>query len=796
MRVNKNVAHKERRQFSLDGFKGVDFASSPLSCDPRRSPDAVNFIGDHGINRKRHGWEQCVRTGYTNVRCIQQVSEDKIIEVTENKILTIKKNAYGEWDYVADNNGNTITIDIDNTKSVTPVSFNGKMFFIGTDVKNGEYIIDAESHGAYYYDYNTGVIKNIKDDGYYVPTTTIDIDTDGLADIRAPFELPNIVTTKRKNKLTGIDDSNRDWILDSAIRIETADDVYGTSISIVRTFKDSDGEYVRENIIGVAEGSSYDAYVELIADDDYTGITENDVIGTIYTDTPEKGQSLLNLDVKSESLSGNNITVTYTAKSDYVSINPYLGNIGCAFGIDGANDRLFLAGHPYHPNVIFFSEIDDPTYFPDQYTISVGSPNSKIVGMMRLNDGTMAVFKEPSESDVCLYYIKGSYRNEYDDAGNIKKILPVFSVSASPFYDAPISSHAALGFHGDSIFFSKNGIFAIEPEQNISADIRLARNRAAAVSPIFYNKKVVDATGIVHKNKCYFSYTLSDGSQGVLVADAAYKYVPEGELSYNYEWWYWEDVPAITFAIVDDVLWFGTAGGRICRFTDGYTDSIFNRNDAGAISLNGDKKTFSYNGVSVKKGRRVSFYTKTNIGDSTDATDITNKFFYLCNIKSSTFQLALTKEDAEKGGVDVAVTNIDALVDDEKVIMRFYQDTPVKARWSTPPLDFGSSSLLKSMRAMTVVAESGTNAKFKFGFETGNDSYERDMEGTGKFDLGNINFADFSFDSGFQNAFTVRAYAHNFNFIKFHIVSDEAAPCAVHRISAEYKFNKKNRGVN
>lgn len=808
MRVNKNVAHKERRRYSIDGFRGVDFASSQLACDPRRSPDAVNFIGDHGINRKRNGWEQVLDTLTGNIQCIHQVSDNVVLVITSS-------NAYKlEYQTVYTRNPGTDEDDIwgwvvvsissdEASDRVTPIAFNNRILFIGA--------------GALYYDLENGTYE--KSD-WYIPTTTINIDREGVEDQRAALDMPNLLTKLRKNTMRGYGQAAK-YKLDEKISIER-ETAAGTFKYRPKNFQ---VEVKLSNTIksGDIDSSASSYYTVRMYDDDHNEEKSSDGKAALYVKHPwvsdgyknEYGDVTLEFNIQTfptENLVSpiDNITVTYEPDNDSIVINPYLGSIGACYGIDGINDRLFLAGHPDHPNVIFFSEIDDPTYFPDQYTISVGSPNSKIIGMMRLNDGTMAVFKEPSASDVCLYYIKGSYRNQYDDAGNIKKVLPVFSVSASPFYEAPISSHAFTSIHGDNIFFAKDGIYAIEPEQNISADIRIARNRSSAITPRLAGEKIIDATCITHKNKCYFCYTTSDGENGCYVADAAYKYIPEGELSYNYEWWYLDNVPARVFAVVNDELWFGTYDGRICRFTDGYTDVLFNYFESGFVALydangdgeiSGEEGMFQYNKNvgSVWENRRVRIMNKIAFFSS-ETTDHSQFDLYMFNIdtKNQTFRLSthpvVRREDGSLETNPIPIKSVD-FSEYNGIKMRAYIDTPVSAYWSTPPLDFGNDSLLKSMRSMTVTAESGTNSKFKFGYETRLGSMERNMEGTGRFDLENFDFNDISFETGFQNSFTVRANERNFNFIRFRIESDEAAPCAVHRISAEYKYNKKNRGV-
>ena len=776
MRVSKKIGHKERRRFALDSFGGVDFGSSPLLCDPHRSTDAVNFIGDHGINRKRHGWEQ-VEYFSEKIVCIAQVADDTVIVVTDSSLMKLVEEKPKGWnlDYTK-KHGVTVS------DKVTAVHFNGRLFFIGC--------------GAWYYDFSSTEFSQITADDYYIPTTTIDIDPVGVADKRATKDMPNLLTNFRINNITGGEEDSI-WHLDAAVSlISYREEVVLIEVTIKRD---------QNTIIGICDEYKENDFAQIWESEE---ITE---IGYIATDTPKEGMSELLLEIPTV-LSGvsNNISVKFPAKSQL--INPYRGNIGTTFGINGANDRLFVAGHPDHPNVIFFSEIDDPTYFPDQYTISVGSSNSKIVGLLRLSDTTMAVFKEPSANDVSLYYIRGRYESIYNDDGSIKKTLPVFSISAEGFYDAPVNAHACLNFHGDSMFVSKNGVYGIEAQQNISADIRVARDRGLAISSRLSSKDLSNAVAIAHGSRCY----ISDGYGGCYVADAAYKYVPDGALSYNYEWWYWDNVPARVFAIVNDEVWFGTEDKRICRFSDGYMDVKWNIFDSGMVTIydaNGNEEideeeegVFQYvekSEDSIWENRRVRILNMVKIGNAEIPIDLSYKdlFIYDIDTKKNTFKLSEFPVTRDKDG---------KLIEDEykfipikesyfgiykNIRMVAYIQNPVKSYWSTPPLDFGNDSMSKSLYSMTVTAESGTNAKFKFGYETRGGSMERNMEGTGVFDFNNFDFADFSFENGFQNSFTVRARERNFNFIRFHVLSDEDAPCAVHRISAEYKYNKKNRGV-
>ncbi len=874
MRVNKNVPQKERRRFSLDHFGGVDFGSSPLLCDPHRSPDAVNFIGDHGINRKRNGWEQVVETVDGKIHCIHQVNDDTIVVIGSTHRAILKK-VDGYWKKESE-------VAAACPNRVTPVSFNNKVFFIGA--------------GSLHWDPDKNELKEFTEKDYYIPTTTIDIDPNDEPDIRSTLDMPNLLTSLRKNTLVGIktDDAVVTYRLDSFINMNMVED-YNSKfefennnfvVEINRFKRVTNGfEAASEKILGFAR--TVNSITVVHENVKYTGwgsigYTMNGNAGTGMADQPFTIFSNF-IDIQINAYlrdNAANITVQFPAADRYIPahgdssyvpklINPYNGSIGASFGIDGMNDRLFVAGHPDHPNVIFFSDIDNPTYFPDQYTISVGTPNSKIIGLLRLSDDVMAVFKELSQSDACLYFIKGSYRNIYDEAGNIKKVLPVFSVTAASLNEATVNSHTCFNLNGDSIFLSNRGIYGIEPEQNIAADIRVARDRSYVINQKLASSDLSEAVGIVHGSKCYFS----DG-ENCYVADSAYRYVPNGALSYNYEWWYWNNVPAISFGIVDGELWFGTKEGRICRFTDLYKDCVFDISKDGDIGVDKSNTTGALvcNDTWLEylktRGNRVRLITEGLMGrvasttvDEEDSTllhivdpsyeddiydgqfvyihyegasnDVRSEVYYITNCDRGERTMSLEKDGQivsfEKGitvnaYMDLSERDLYVIktVDESKLayigispdggplfvsgyhrpgkipsnlILKQYIESNVSASWTTPPLDLGNDSISKCLYTMTVTAETGKNAKFKFGYDTRMGRMERASQGLGAFSFDNIDFRDLSFETGFQNSFTVRARERNFNFIRFNIKSDEDAPCAVHRISAVYKYNKNNKGV-
>lgn len=58
MRARSHIELKERRQLTLEDFKGVDFSSSPLRVRSNRASNMKNFINEYGVNKKRNGWNE------------------------------------------------------------------------------------------------------------------------------------------------------------------------------------------------------------------------------------------------------------------------------------------------------------------------------------------------------------------------------------------------------------------------------------------------------------------------------------------------------------------------------------------------------------------------------------------------------------------------------------------------------------------------------------------------------------------------------------------------------------------
>ena len=86
--------------------------------------------------------------------------------------------------------------------------------------------------------------------------------------------------------------------------------------------------------------------------------------------------------------------------------------------------------------------------------------------------------------------------------------------------------------------------------ENVATTERYARERSRSINEkLTRHENLSEAVGIVYKNRYYLS--LDDVCY---IADSRFKYTSEDDIdgSYNYEWWYWTNIPVRVWAVVDN----------------------------------------------------------------------------------------------------------------------------------------------------------------------------------------------------------------------------------------------------
>lgn len=236
-------------------------------------------------------------------------------------------------------------------------------------------------------------------------------------------------------------------------------------------------------------------------------------------------------------------------------------SICSVFGAGNAT-TVFLSGNPEKPNADWHSGTFNPTYFPKSGYSLIGSDSSRIMGYLRQFD-TQIIIKNSGSKDATQYL----RTSEFDEASGVG-YFPV-KQGADGIGACAKRSFAVLG--DTPLFLSDRGVYA-----SVGNDITLARtmsHRSRAVDKkLLKEKNLENACGCEYMGKYYLAV-----NSHCYVADSRQIYTDsDGEKSY--EWYYWENIPAVCFLELDSKLFFGTEDGYIYRFCtedeeDAYSDN-------------------------------------------------------------------------------------------------------------------------------------------------------------------------------------------------------------------------------
>lgn len=479
-------------------FRGVDFTTDPSRVDDNHSPDAENLISDlAGFPEKRVGW----RTLWTlpdRINGIYYV----VFESGDGFHLVHAGTKLYRWE-----------------DDSAPVQiFSGLADIrMGQFVHKGKwYILDGVKYRVVTYDEDAQRFRvDAVEDNPYVPTVAVGIVGNTIVEeevIDTSFEQANFLTTRRKAKLVG----------DGA--------------STIFNLTEEDIEY----IVGIEVDD-----VEL----EKTGYSLNAETGEItFTTAPAAAVNA----------GESNITVEYTKLPDKDDAK-WAGNINhctmCVMYGYFNDNRVFITGDPAleFQNIDYMSASDDPTYFPRDGWVRVGSDVTPIMGYLKQYDA-LVIVKTDNRQDAQIYIRTSDYDETTQET--------MFPVKQGVNGIGAISRHAIGSIGDDPVFLSRQGVYAVVSDT--VTEFRSIQGRSK-----FINTKLCDEPGLESavaiewgnywvlcvNNHCY----VADGQQKAREAQAQ---VDE----YGYEWYYWTNIPARIFYEEHGLLYFGTEDGRICKF--------------------------------------------------------------------------------------------------------------------------------------------------------------------------------------------------------------------------------------
>lgn len=236
------------------------------------------------------------------------------------------------------------------------------------------------------------------------------------------------------------------------------------------------------------------------------------------------------------------------------------------FGVNGNPDRLFLSGNPDYINYDWYSQYNDPTYWPDTAYSVLGSASSAIVGYTIISN-YLAACKDDKERDANIILREG---NLHDNEA-------AFPIVASLQGSGAVAPWSFAYLETEPIFLTKRGIYAVTA-QDITGE-KYSQNRS-----YFLDGKLLDEPNLDKAYSCvYNDFYLLGVNDKLYILDGLQPIQTDKSMPYatrQYAGFYRENVPANCLWVHEDKLYFGTDDGRVCEFYKDKYD-LYSYNDDG-----------------------------------------------------------------------------------------------------------------------------------------------------------------------------------------------------------------------
>lgn len=569
---------------------GVDFSCEASQVDPNRTPTGTNMISDRGGNpAKRLGWRQIAKDSTITGKILKIIPYDRDDNTTPYPDLwVIATDGVCFYRHTDATSASTYTetrlmgteikpISIDNCVAF---NFNGELYCgiskVNTNMGNqtfGIYKMSATD--------GTPTMTNLCWEAHYsrgeayIPETTFGLAPNGSGG--TSLEAVNLLTPTMTFSFCGDSTSKTYYLYPETLRTDKDKQkiLYETlKVEVLN----SDGKWVtmvegRDYTVSGKQSPSVVGYY------DYTGglnssgyICDAKVNFTSTHETQDAGRD--------------NVKITFTPfdiTAVYYSLDPplfrfkglknlnaidFMSATCCELYGHTTADRVFMGGFKRctpdeqnkgreFKNRVYYSQVNDPAYFPDNNYLTVGHDDNYVMTLQKVGDYLAAV-KSDSTLDCSLYLIRGSY---LDDS-------MYFMVIPTSVMLGAISSKASATLIDEPLYLSHDGIFAITAT-NYRSEERSVRCRSGLV-----NKRLLKESGL--ENACATVwdryYILCINNHCYILDGRKYSADAKKNSDYQVEAYYWEGIPASTFATYENELYFGTWDGRICKFNTDIPD--------------------------------------------------------------------------------------------------------------------------------------------------------------------------------------------------------------------------------
>lgn len=292
----------------------------------------------------------------------------------------------------------------------------------------------------------------------------------------------------------------------------------------------------------LADGASFSYYLDMMnIDSDYVPeVTVNDeVIPTnSYTVDYAEGKIVFTNTPPEAPLTDGQDNVVIKFKK---TVPEYRDSILKCQMLQVFDNRVFFSGNPDHPNVVWNSSLNDPSYCSDLDYYKEGMDSAAVKGLVAGNNA-LWVFREPSDANTTVFYHNPVLDEEYGK---------VYPSSHSSITTGCVGK--AINFNDDIVFFSERGM------EGISGDV--TTEQAIAHRSSLVDRKLITEAG--YKNMVlaeWKGYLFVFVGNHAFLADSRAMYQNENHL--EYEWFYWElEREVVCATVADGVLYLGTSDG-------------------------------------------------------------------------------------------------------------------------------------------------------------------------------------------------------------------------------------------
>lgn len=292
----------------------------------------------------------------------------------------------------------------------------------------------------------------------------------------------------------------------------------------------------------LADGVSFSFFLDTInIDTDYVPVVTVDdtvVATSTYTVDYEEGSITFKNTPPSAPLTDGQDNVVIQFKK---AVPEYTECIEKCSLLQVFDNRVFFSGNPDHPNMVWNSSLNDPSYVSDLDYYKEGMDTAAVRGLVAGNNA-LWVFREPSDANTTVFYHTPALDEEYG------KVYPSAHSSITTGCVG-----AAVNFNDDIVFFSDRGM------EGISGDV--TTEQAVAHRSSLVDRKMTSEAEYKDMVLAEWNgYLLVFIGNSVYLADSRAMFQNENHL--EYEWFYWHidhDVKCAT--VKDGILYLGTSDG-------------------------------------------------------------------------------------------------------------------------------------------------------------------------------------------------------------------------------------------